>query len=119
MKIKVFSFIALVVFGLFAFWQFNDQDNPHLWVSIYTVVALISLLRLFGIHARGFSLLVALALFIYALFFIPGVVEWLQQPGKAEVFGTMTPEKPWIEETREFFGLLLASITMLTHFRLK
>ncbi|WP_373399895.1 transmembrane 220 family protein [Algoriphagus halophilus] len=47
---KVYYGLWVVLFALFAFWQFNDPD-PEIWVSIYGVAIIFCLLGF-----RGYSL---------------------------------------------------------------
>lgn len=116
MKARVISVILLIVFGLFAFWQVNDVD-PGLWVTVYGLVALISLLRLFNVYSRPITILLMIIFLIYSFWYIGGVIDWLGSPDKGAVFGTMNPEQPYIEETREFLGLILAFLGLLFHVR--
>lgn len=118
MKIRVISFLLFILFGVFMYWQFNDPDRIQ-WIAIYGLIALISLLRLFNIFSRPLSMIIMIALLIYSLFFIPSVIEWLGKPDKSEIFGQMIYDRPYIEETREFFGLIIGFLGMLLHYRSK
>ena len=118
MKTKVLSIILLVLFGLFAYWQRNDPDSG-LWMTIYGLVALISLLRIFNVYSRPITMVLMIAFFIYSLWYIGGLFEWLGSEDKGKVFGTMTPEFPYVERTREFLGLVLGGIGLLLHVRAK
>lgn len=42
----------------------------------------------------------------------PGVIHWVQQ-GFPDIAGAMKASTPVIEESREFFGLVIAFATML------
>lgn len=118
MKTRVISFLLFLIFTLFAYWQFNDPD-PVLWVGIYGILALVSLLRVFGIFSRGLAIVFMIALAVYSLFKIGGVIEWIGADDKSSVFGTMTPDKPYVELTREFLGLVLGFLGMFVHYKMK
>ncbi len=118
MKTKIISIVLFLIFGLFAAWQYNDPD-PLLWMAIYGAIAFISLLRAFGFYNRGVVIILMIAMGAYSLFYIPGLIDYLQAPDKGELFGKMIYDKPYIEETREFFGLVLGFLALLVHVRMK
>jgi hypothetical protein len=43
---------------------------------------------------------------------VPGLVDWIQQ-GFPDITGEMKASTPVIENSREFFGLLIAFVVML------
>ena len=51
--------------------------------------------------------------FIYKFFDENGVWDWMTKHRAANIAGTMKAEQPWIEETREFFGLVILIIVLL------
>ena len=53
---------------------------------------------------------------IYLFFAKDGVLDWIQKHNAENIAGTMKATKPWIEETREFFGLLILIIVLLTNY---
>lgn len=118
MKVKILSLILFLIFGAFAALQYNDPD-PVLWIVIYGAVAFLSLLRLFGFYYRGIIIIIMVALAVYSLFYLPGVMEYLSKPDKGELFGQMIYDRPYIEQTREFFGLWLGFLALLLHARIK
>lgn len=53
---------------------------------------------------------------IYLFFAKDGVLAWMTKY-KAENFSaTMKAEKSWIEETREFFGLIILIVVLLINY---
>lgn len=118
MKSRVLSIILFIVFALFAYWQRNDNDAA-LWVIIYGLVAFISLLRIFNIYSRPITTFLMIAFLIYSFWYVGGFFEWLGSEDKGRVFGTMTPEYPYVEESREFLGLILGFVGLLLHIRTK
>ena len=97
-----------VLFLAFAYLQFNDPD-PLLWVVIYGAVGVVCLLSaLRGISSRLVLAFMAILL-IYAATLAPGFWTWITGSNKQELFGEMVYQKPYIEETREFLGLIMAA----------
>jgi hypothetical protein len=55
----------------------------------------------------------------YALFLFfakDGVLEWITKYHAEDIAATMKAEKPWIEDTREFFGLVILIVVLLINF---
>ena len=104
---KIVSIILFLLFAAFAYLQLNDPD-PTKWVIIYGVVAIICLLQVFNIESKKGNLMILVVLAIFSLIYIPGFYEWITTPNKDEIFGEMVYDKPYIEETREFLGLVIA-----------
>ncbi len=113
---KVINLILFGLFGLFAFLQLNDKDGL-IWFSIYGIVALVHLYAFFKPLNRIFLWILFAGLLIYCLVHFPYFQEWLQVNNKSELFGEMVYEKPYLEGTREFLGLLIAAIAL--SFKLK
>jgi len=105
------AFLA-VLFFLCAGLQYNDPD-PLPWMLAYSIVATLCALAAFGGYFKWITVgvIVALAIWMFAL--LPGVIGWVSD-GMPSIAGSMKAETPYIEETREFGGLLLA-IAALAH----
>ena len=41
-----------------------------------------------------------------------GVLDWMTKHDAANITGTMKADQPWIEETREFFGLVILIVVL-------
>jgi hypothetical protein len=57
--------------------------------------------------------------FIYAVYLFvaeDGVLDWINKHNAENIAGTMKAEKPWIEETREFFGILILLVVLLINY---
>jgi hypothetical protein len=108
-NINIFLF---VLFGLFAIAQFNDPD-PLSWVSIYGIVALISIVYNYKEIPRLPIFIISLLIFIYAGYHFAFFIEYLQIENKNELFGEMVYEKPYLEGTREFLGLTMAGLALI------
>ena len=111
---KLFNIIFIFLFVLFAALQYNDPD-PYLWMPIYLFGAFIcykayrieynKILYIIGFVAYG-------AYGIYLFLDKTGVVNWATQHHGENIANTMKATKPWIEETREFFGLLILIVVL-------
>jgi hypothetical protein len=112
---KIFNIFFCVVFILFAIVQYNDPD-PYLWIPIYLYPALLCYFKLMQkpiskiAYWAGFLVFGAYA--IYKMFDTNGIIDWIQFHNASNIASTMKAEKPWIEESREFFGLLIILIVL-------
>ena len=62
------------------------------------------------------GIIVYLAYAVYLFFAKDGVLEWIQKHNSENIVQTMKATKPWIEETREFLGLMILIVVLLTNF---
>ncbi len=112
---KFFNIFFCVVFILFAVVQYNDPD-PYLWIPIYLYPALLCYLKVVQkpiskmAYWAGFLLFGAYA--IYKMFDTNGIIDWIKFHNASSIATTMKAEKPWIEESREFFGLVIILIVL-------
>jgi hypothetical protein len=115
---KIFNLFFCVLFVLSAALQYNDPD-PLLWMPIYLFGALLCWLAFRGKFYPTLYLVGIVAYLGYAvyLFFAPdGVLEWWNEHNAENLVQSMKATKPWIEETREFLGLLLLIIALSINF---
>lgn len=110
------NIILFVIFALFAVVQLNDPDPTH-WVIIYALVAIVPLAAIFIKIPKLIIWILFTGLLIYAAFYFGYFIDWLNIDSKEEIFGEMVYEKPYLEGTREFLGLILAALSLL--FQLK
>jgi hypothetical protein len=96
---------------LFAVIQFNDPD-PLLWFTIYAFIAMISLTSNYLTIPRWFLWVVLVLLLGYSIMYFPYLIDWLQTENKNELFGEMVYEKPFLEGTREFLGLIISALVV-------
>lgn len=112
---KVFNLVFFILFVLFAALQYNDPD-PYVWIPIYLYAAVLCWL---AFRKRYFPNAYLVGMSIYAVYAIylfvadDGVWDWITKHNAANIAGTMKAEQPWIEETREFFGLVILIIVLL------
>jgi uncharacterized membrane protein YfcA len=109
MILLIVNVIFCVAFIYFAYLNLNDVDAWR-WVAIYLCAAVVCGLVVFGHYLPDVYLGMIAVYLIYAvgLFFVKdGVRDWIVKYGRPSLVETMQAEKPWIEKTREFFGLLI------------
>lgn len=112
---KVFNYTMSVLFLLFALLQINDPD-PYLWIPIYGYAALMSFLnaRLKYDAFANYALIIFCVLYgVKLLWSNDGVISWYQQHDAENLVQSMKATKPWIENTREFGGLLIIMISVI------
>jgi hypothetical protein len=112
---KFFNIFFSVVFILFAVVQYNDPD-PYLWIPIYLYPALLCYLKFIQKPISRIAYWAAFLVFgvyaIYKMFDTNGIIDWVQFHNASNIASTMKAEKPWIEESREFFGLVIILIVL-------
>lgn len=109
---KNVNYILFAVFVIFAFLQLNDPDGI-LWFTIYFIVSGVCLLNNFINISRIILILIGVLLLAYSAFHFSLFIEYLQTDNKEEIFGEMVYEKPYLEGSREFLGLLIAAFGIL------
>ena len=106
---KIFNIIFSILFLVSAGLQYNDPD-PYIWVPIYLFVAILcwqAARNKFYPRAYIFGILAFAAYALYYVFTDNGVLDWIQKHEAENIAATMKATKPWIEDAREFFGLLI------------
>lgn len=112
---KLFNLLFCILFIISAALQYNDPD-PYVWIPIYMYGAVLCWLafRVKFYPKAYLSGIVIYAAYAIGLFFWKnGVWDWMTQHHAEDIAATMKAEKPWIEETREFFGLLILVVVLL------
>lgn len=106
---KVFNIFFCIIFIVFAGLQYNDPD-PFVWVPIYmytSVLCLLAAKNRYYIKAYLFGIIVYTLYAVYKVFDANGLLDWIGKHHAANIAETMKAEQPWIEESREFFGLMI------------
>lgn len=114
---KVFNYIFCLLFIVFALLQINDPD-PYLWIPIYGYASLISFLNARNKYDgfANYALVIFCVLYgIKLLWSNNGVISWYQQHDAENLVQSMKATKPWIENTREFGGLLIIMISVIAN----
>jgi hypothetical protein len=112
---KLFNIFFCFVFVLFAALQYNDSD-PYKWIPIYLYTAVLCWLAFrnrFYPKAYIAGIVVYAAYAVYKIFDANGLIDWMTKHGAQNIAETMKAEKPWIEETREFFGLVILIVVLV------
>jgi hypothetical protein len=110
---KIVNLVLAVMFLAFAFVQINDPD-PVLWILIYGSMAVICIMAAFNYYQKIAMYFLAAAFAVYAFILIPGMREWLAQDNRAVLFDDIAKmQHPYIEESREFLGLMICLIVLV------
>jgi len=112
---KIFNIFFCVVFIVFAALQYNDPD-PYVWMPIYLYTAVLCWLayrnKFFPrAYLTGVAIYAVYAL--YKVFDTNGLIDWITKHHAQNIANTMKAETPWVEETREFFGLVILIVVLL------
>ena len=116
---KIFNYLFVLIFILFAAVQYNDPD-PYLWIPIYIYPAVLCYLAARNqfhkqAYIGGFIFFTIYAL--YKLLDQNGIVDWINYHDATNIAATMKAEQPWIEESREFFGLVIILAVLFINYR--
>lgn len=116
--LSILNIIFCIAFTGFAYVNLNDKDS-WLWVPIYMVASVLCGLAAFNQFYPAVYIPVMVFYLAYAgvLFFAKdGVRDWITKYKMQHIAQTMQATKPYIEKTREFFGLLIITGALLINF---
>ncbi len=102
---KYLNFFLAAIFTLFAAWQYNDPD-PWRWAAMYGFVAAVCAFAAFEKYNRYVLWVGIAACLIWLALWLPEFINWLNM-GAPNIAETMKAETPFVEYTREFFGLVV------------
>ena len=102
---KWVKIILALLFLSFAWVQLDDLD-PFGWVAIYLATAIACGMAAFDRYYTPFIGTLGIAALLWMAGLVPEVFDWLQK-GAPNIAGQMKAASPYIEFTREFFGLFL------------
>lgn len=108
----IFNYLFTAVFIVFGLLQINDAD-PYVWIPIYGVVALICFFNARKKYDHFAHLVILACCAIYGINLLmknDGVIDWFKDHEAENLVQSMKATKPWIENTREFGGLLIIAI---------
>jgi hypothetical protein len=112
---KAFNIFFIIVFLLSAALQYNDPD-PYIWMPIYLYGAWLcyrAIYRRYNPALYIIGLVVYIGYAVYLFFDNQGVLSWAGEHNAENIVQSMKATKPWIEETREFGGLLILIVALL------
>ncbi len=115
---KFFNILFSILFIISAGLQYNDPD-PYLWIPIYLYGAFLCFQAAKRVHYPKAYLA---GIFFYSIYGIYlffdkyGVWTWATEHRAENIASSMKASAPWIEETREFFGLLILILVLLINY---
>jgi hypothetical protein len=113
---RITKILFALLFLLFAIVQLNDPD-PLLWVLIYLSMSAVSVMAAFGKYSTKLMIVMAAGYLIMTIIYFEGFADWLGSPDRRLLFDDLAKmEHPYIEEAREFLGLLICLATLLFYF---
>jgi Transmembrane family 220, helix len=115
---KILNLILCILFVVFAALQYNDPD-PFIWIPIYLFAAFLCWRAYKGIHHRSLYVVAIGIYLLYAVYLVfdkNGVISWASEHAAESLVHSMKAEKPWIEETREFGGLVILIVAVAINF---
>ncbi|MDT0651112.1 transmembrane 220 family protein [Autumnicola edwardsiae] len=118
MLLLILNSVFCLAFAGFAYVNLNDKDS-WLWVSIYMVASIACAFAAFEYYFPTAYLIAIIFYLIYAivLFFSKeGVLDWITKYKQESIVQSMQATKPYIEKTREFFGLLIISAALAMNY---
>ncbi len=86
-----------------------------MWIIIYLIVAAVSGYAVFRKLDRRILVFLLTFFFIYIASYTPYIIEWVQL-GMPSIADEMQASTPYIERTREFFGLLICLVVVIYHY---
>lgn len=109
MRYFIITINALFALTLLAFasLQFNDPD-PVMWISFYVICALVPALAIFKKRIKPIFWLALILCGITLGFYAEGAYNYYLHMDQEPLMQGMNPQKPYIEEAREFLGTLIA-----------
>ena len=115
---KIFNLLFCLLFVFSAGLQYNDPD-PYLWMPIYLYGAVLCWLAFRNKFYPKAYLIGIMAYLLYAgikIFEVNGVIDWYNDHDSESLVQSMKATKPWVENTREFGGLLILIIVLLVDY---
>jgi hypothetical protein len=116
---KIFNIVFVIIFLVFAAVQYNDPD-PLLWIAIYGIMAILCGMAATGRYYKTIFIVLFIGYAVYAALLLPACIEWLQSEDRSLLFDDIAKMQfPYIEETREFLGLVICMVVLLIDYFLR
>ena len=115
---RFLNWFFVVVFILFAGLQYNDPD-PYIWIPLYLYAAFLcwrASQKKWSPVAYWIGFVVYGTYAVYKAFDENGLIDWFKKHHSQNIAETMKAETPWVEESREFFGLVIIIVVMLFNY---
>ncbi len=110
---KLIATFVGFIFGLFAYFQWNDPDGWK-WMLAYGLVAVLYLITLFDIYSLKASRLILITASCTAALYFPDIIDWFQK-GMPSIVESMKAQSPHVEFVREFLGLIILIISLVLY----
>lgn len=111
--LKIFAFVISFLFLFFSLVQVNDPD-PLIWILLYLVVVVFSLLVAFKKYNYKIAGVLGIVYLAAAVYLFPySVHTWISAEQASKSFGM---HMPMVEEAREALGLFLSGIILIIYF---
>ena len=104
---KILFGTLTLIFVLFAALQYNDPD-PLTWILYYLGVSVITGTAAMGKYLKWLVMVIAVVSIVGLVYYSPSVYDWAINHNAENIAQQMKAEKLYIEETREFFGLIIS-----------
>lgn len=109
---RILNSLLALMFMAFAFVQVNDPD-PVLWILIYGVMAIVSVMAIFEYYIPALMYALALGYTVYLVILFPGMMDWFNSPDRSLLFDDIAKmQYTYIEEAREFLGLAICLVVL-------
>lgn len=105
--LMLYHAVAFLLLITAAALQLNDPD-PWLWGTFYFLCALVPLLAIFNVYSRALYWVSAVFAIVLAGISLGGGIQFLRHLPEASLLHGMSPDRPYVEETRELLGALIA-----------
>jgi hypothetical protein len=113
MKLKALDGFLALMFLLFAAVQYNDPD-PGLWMLVYGAMVVVCVASIFHKYYVNLMIPMAGGYLILSALVVEGMLTWLSSPNRNLLFDDVAKmQYPYIEEAREFLGLLICLAVLL------
>jgi len=109
---KIVDGVLLLVFLAFAVLQLNDPDSVY-WVAVYGFIVVIVLLALLEKLPQVVLKGALIVYFLLLIYYSPALYSWVFKHHAANIAKSMSTDTMYIEEAREFFGVLLCFMTIV------
>ncbi|MEI9921377.1 MAG: transmembrane 220 family protein [Bacteroidota bacterium] len=115
---KILKIFFAVLFLLFALVQINDPD-PLLWIVVYGSMMVVSVMSIYNRYPLQIMVVMASGFLIMTIIYFDGFKTWFDSADRSLLFDDLAKMQfPYIEEAREFLGLLICIAVLIFYFYL-
>ena len=113
---KIVKIFFAILFLLFVVVQFNDPD-PLLWILIYGSMVGVSIAAYFNKYPTQLMVIMAAGFLVMTILYFEGFATWFNSSDRSLLFDDLAKmQYPYIEEAREFLGLLINLAVLIFYF---